>query len=790
MAYDRFLIAPINTGLQKDLPQWLLPEDAFPFLQNAYIWRGRIKKRYGSVYMNQSSGQSVTDQFNTRLKIAVATYPTLSGQVPTKSGNLGQAFSIGTVLFTVNNNTPGPQALLSTSGGASGTFDVSTGNFSFSIVVPNGTPIYWYPAFPVMGFQNYDFGMIDNQPAYAWDTTFVYTFSGGQWGLAPNSPTWHGNNSQFFWTTNYNTISPQAGAINTLTSVVMFASNFNSTVGVNPPLTDDPIFIFNPNSATQWLPYYAYFQPSGAAVMTNTNQVPNTFPKGTPYVESALIILQWKNRLLFLNTIENNGTLPYNTSINTQYAQRCRFSAIASPYTTNAWYGPNQIDAAGNAGIGGSYIDASTQEQIIGAEFIKDQLIVYFERSTWLLRYTQNQEFPFTWERINSELGSESTYSTVGFDREVLAIGNTGVHSCNSGNVVRIDNKIPDDTFQIADTNNGIMRVYGIRDFLPELVYWTLQTDDFGPYPDMTLRPYPTQVLVYNYRNGSWAYNDDSITAFGYFEQADGLTWALNNNSWQSSNNPWNSGITQAESRQVMAGNQQGFTFLIDYTQSTNAPVLSITDIQLNTPTANLITITCIDHNLGNGDWVGIYAGPGITLNQINNQVLAINLSRNSFVINDPGHTGFTYKGGGVLKLVSRIDIYSKQLNPYNVAGKEAGHNVYLAKIDFAVEKTPNGQLTIDYFPSSTEISMLQDAAGTGALFGTGILETSPYATVPLEAAQNLLWHPIYFQTEGDSIQVRMYLADSQMSNFSITDSPLEIQGLIFYTQRTTHWIR
>ena len=29
MAYDRFLIAPINTGLQTDLRPFLIPEDAF-----------------------------------------------------------------------------------------------------------------------------------------------------------------------------------------------------------------------------------------------------------------------------------------------------------------------------------------------------------------------------------------------------------------------------------------------------------------------------------------------------------------------------------------------------------------------------------------------------------------------------------------------------------------------------------------------------------------------------------------------------------------------------------------
>ena len=52
----------------------------------------------------------------------------------------------------------------------------------------------------------------------------------------------------------------------------------------------------------------------------------------------------------------------------------------------------------------GNAIDAATQEAIVSAEFLKDRLIVYFERSTWELVYTGNQIYPFTWQKINTEL--------------------------------------------------------------------------------------------------------------------------------------------------------------------------------------------------------------------------------------------------------------------------------------------------------------------------------------------------------------------------------------------------
>jgi len=121
---------------------------------------------------------------------------------------------------------------------------------------------------------------------------------------------------------------------------------------------------------------------------------------------------------------------------------------------------------------------APTEEAIVSAEFIKDRLIVFFERSTWELAYTGNQVLPFVWQKINTELGSEATFSVVPFDKVVLAIGNTGVHACNGSNVERIDTKIPDTVFEIFNKENGVSRVAGVRDYFNEMVYWSFPLDN------------------------------------------------------------------------------------------------------------------------------------------------------------------------------------------------------------------------------------------------------------------------------------------------------------------------
>ena len=43
----KFLVSNFTDGLQNDLEPFLLPQDAFTQLEDAYVWRGRVKKRFG-----------------------------------------------------------------------------------------------------------------------------------------------------------------------------------------------------------------------------------------------------------------------------------------------------------------------------------------------------------------------------------------------------------------------------------------------------------------------------------------------------------------------------------------------------------------------------------------------------------------------------------------------------------------------------------------------------------------------------------------------------------------------
>lgn len=770
MAFDRFLIAPFNTGLQTNLKRWLIMDDAFAILENAHVFRGRIKKRFGSQLMGGSP-------LTSRLRVQVGTLGAPLSPVPGNKFNIGSMFSVGPDIFTVYQNG----AMLSTNSLASGTFNTVTG--AFTIIDPSqpgATPIFWYPALPVMGITQYEVGAINNQPSYAFDMEFAYTYNGTAWERS-GTALWHGSNLNFFDICNWEGITPNL--------VVMYVTNFNATIGA-PSVNDDPIW-YTADGST-WVAMAGgtvngiYFLPSPPDPIT---KLPVPLPRYTgPYVQTCRLIVSFKNRLLLLNTIENNNPNGNGTAgTNTSYVNRCRFSHNGSPLAQNAWYEPNQMDSSatpGNQSIadGAGWIDATTEEAIISAEFIKDRLIVFFERSTWELAYTGNEKQPFIWQKINTELGSESQLSTVPFDKEILAIGNTGVHACNGANVARIDSKIPEVIFNIKDKNLGVQRVAGIRDYFEEMVYWCFPSADHN-------FTYPDRVLVYNYQNQSWSVNTDCFTAFGYWEQSSDLTWASSAPlTWAESDFPWNSGQNQQQFRQIIAGNQQGFVVALRTDFTRNADAMQITTMSFN-PITQILSMKVIDHTLSvtgeDPDFILIANAQGVTgVNGKVFKVLSANLSTNIVTVFAPLFTG-TYTGGGTVARVSNIDIRSKEWNPYD----KVGRNVYLAKIDFAIQNTANtstfgGQVTVDYFPSSTDLSMLTDAE-PDALMGTGVLETGPYpvSLAPLEPYQARLWHSVYFQSEGTAIQIRIYMSEAQMLDINSAFAAFELEGLCLHTQ-------
>lgn len=741
MPKDRFLIAPFdeNSGLRSDVRPWLIPDQAFAQLNNAYVFRGRVRKRFGSRWLND-------DKFGTRLRIQVGVTAggALAGNVRVINADagmptaVGQGFSVLGIFFTVFNPAAGAQQMKRSDGSAApATYDLTTSAFNITGTgAPNGTPVFFYPAFPVMGLLTLEDSAINDEFLIGFDTRYAYRYVTGWTRLnlqtVAGAAVWTGSNSQFFWGTTW------VGA--NASDKIFFVTNFNE---------NEPNFIrqFNPLTLT-----WNNFRPAVSA---------------TEFLNAARLVVVFKNRLVFLNTWEGVG------SPGTNYPNRARYSQIGSPLAVDAF----RQDIAGK----GNAIDCPTTEAIITCEFVKDRLIVYCERSTWELVYLGNQAYPFTWQQINTELGAESTFSIVPFDKVALGVGNVGIHACNGGNVDRIDQKIPDTVFSIHNADNGVERVYGIRDYFVEMVYWTFPSIDTN-----TDQPFPNRVLIYNYATGTWAFNNDSITVFGYLNQPNllSITWSSTEIGWDD-DEVWGSGSLQTKFRQVLGGNQEGYTFVVDPDETTNAAVIQITDLTI--AAGNVITVTAIDHNLREEDFIYItdITGTG-NLTLINNNIYKVTevLTSSTFNIvydKTPVVITGTYNGAGVFARVSKISILTKEFNFY----AKQGRDVSVSKVDFMVDKTPfdaQCNLDVNFFVSTSTVPLLQDGLATGTVFGTGTLDTFAYATIPFESDAVRIIHPVYFQTDGEFVQLEITMNDIQMTTVIPIDDGM---GGISYTGPT-----
>jgi hypothetical protein len=746
MSSSTFAVVNLRDGARRDVVPFLLENDAFPILENAYLFRGRIQKR--SCFTRLGTGTS-------RLRWQVGTTDGAGAQVivlndaPITSSII--QVTVGATTFTDSGAVDVPPAPLLSNSGATASLDRTTGVLTIA-GAPALTAIYYYPGLPVMGLrvveQVSSNDAINDELLMGFDTRYSYIYdkptqnfsAANQFVTTNNIFTWEGTSSDQFWTTNY--------------YQVLWATNnipgLHVAVGNDAPGEGDGIRWYN-SVNNRW----SNFNPG-----LNGTTTPVVAP--TEFLLGGLIILPYKDRLVVLNTVEGaalNGT---------RFPQRARWSQNGTPFYVNApAAGTFSTNAWSSVEVGrGGFIDAPTQEQIVSAEFIKDTLIVYFERSTWQLVYTNNEILPFIWQKINTELGSESTFSTVPFDRGVFSFGNYGIITTDSVNVVRIDEKIPDEIFQIQNKNNGSKRVSGIRDYNSQLVYFSypivVDEDNEGPSYILT---YPNQVLVYNYLDGSWAEFDDSFTCFGYWQAVTDKTWADLTQSWESSSFAWNSQVLQSKYPDVVAGNQRGFVFVYSQLQQNgqNVPSLEISN-------ASNLTITCPDHNLVNGDYILITNMTGFTT--WNNTIFIVaNANVNTFDLTLPSPniiplaTGYT--GAGMITHIPKPTIMTKEFNPFY----ESGDSTRVNYIDILMDKTVSGQISAEFYTNSNDTLPIE----------TDLVLTAPEPTSSYSATQQRIWHRIYSNTFGSFFQNKFTLNDDQMRDLAIATSDITIHGLVYY---------
>lgn len=650
-------------GLTTDRKPALLANEAYSNLQDAYVWRERTKKRDGEVPMGRlarvfttvSIGNSGASPWTFNLYTKLSITPEANAQIAPESVTITIA-TLATPFIDAGNGT-----LTNATAGNSGTINYMTGAVTLITTVGAGhattVTMSYYPALPVMGILKRDVATFGIDATVFFDTKYAYQYVNGFQELAPGT-TWTGTNTDFFWAANYQGATPNLR--------YFFVTNNNITLGASTPY--DPIMYYN-NST--WVD----LQPQ-------LDAVPN-------YLYQTLIIIPYYGRLLALNTWEgpkNGGNFDASVAVN--YFARCRFSQIGDPTDqTNGW----RSDIFGRGG----FLDAPTNEAIVSVGFFRNVLIVFFEYSTWQLRYIGEYGIPFIWERISSDFGAVSTYSPIVFDQGVMVISDRGIIQGSAASVSRLDEQIPEQAFSFEIQNNAPNFVHGVRDFEKELVYWNyLDTSNAS-----TTQSYPNTTLVFNYRNNTWAKFRDTITCFGTTQFQFGITWDSLTTFWES-NVSWDNVDDQQYVDYVTAGTQQGFINIYQNPDAETpqpvttlyAPSMAITAVNFG---VNPTQVTIPSHNLANSEIIYIqdtlWSGTDPGLNNIIYNVTVVDANTVTLAIWDFASQSYdavnitsaaTYIGGGIVTLFPKMNIQGKDFNPFQGAGKQ----FKLSFIDFQMD--------------------------------------------------------------------------------------------------------
>lgn len=907
---EKISIGPINKGIRTDRTPFVIDNDSFPTLVNAYQWRGRVKRKRGTALLGR-----LTRYFNS----TSPTYnPGTTTQVLDGSGNgnlltgfvsaglqadasvLPGSVSITNSTTTVVYTDPAKNGILSPGGSvnyATGAFTISPG--AADTVTAN---FNYYPTLPVMGLEDLVLNPTDLTGLIAFDTKYAYNvitaspytnYSVSFYkNLASaayvsyvaktvwNPVIWNGQNYQQFWTVNYQgafwatngivlpfnpahvgmqykpivsttivaggppaTVTLQITAHNLVVGDFVFINEVATTTGINYQtgyvitVTDaNNVIVEFPNATianngtggiAQYLTsssdptkdcirWYdgdptigsSPFSPGSTKGWVNFCPPLSEFaysisdlPIAEYYLAGARMIFPFKDRLLFI------GPVIQTSSANSQIylPDTVIYSQNGTPYYTSSFTGapssttvynpilvPTNQTATASAfwedqnGFGG-YIQAGVSQPINTVSSNEDVLILGFSTQQARFVYTGNDIVPFNFFVINSELGSESTFSAVNLDRGAVTIGSRGIVLTSQVSAQRIDLDIPDNVFEFDLTNNGAQRICSQRDFINEWIYFSYDSNQF-PYD------FPNQTLQYNYRDNTYAVFNENYTTYGTFRKSTGLTWAtigLVYPTWESWTDPWDAGQSTLLQPDVIGGNQQGFIMIRGV--GTNEG----TSLQIKSIAGNLVTSP--NHCLNDGDYIVISGALGTVGSQLNGNIYSVaNPTANTFVLN-PGITSGTYLGSG---LITRMYVPMVQTKQFP-ASWDMGRKTRLGPQQYLLTTTPNGQITLLIYLSQNSSSAYNQGSivptqlpmpVNNSLVYSTILYTCPESTnlgltpanVNLQSTtainQAQTWHRMNTSLIGDTIQLGFTMSDAQMrdTNFNNQFVEIELHSAIF----------
>lgn len=263
-------------------------------------------------------------------------------------------------------------------------------------------------------------------------------------------------------------------------------------------------------------------------------------PDAVNDLNTAYLIFPYKDRLIFLRTMEFGNLYP----------ARARWTKVGK-------YDESEPLA---------YADAPTHEWIMGATFIRNELVVFFERSVWLLRYTGDSRLPFRWIRVSPNEGLMAKMGMIDFSNEAVGIGPTRLIATDGTEVYNLDDKIPHLVLQM---NQGAL-AYCYATAIDE------RSQMWMSYPSSG-QTLPDKALALNYDEKSFAIFDLPHLVTGYYQENEDLTWDEIEETWDEIEWSWDDRQMQAGYPATLGGDHSGYVWKLNSGGSDNGAAIEMT---------------------------------------------------------------------------------------------------------------------------------------------------------------------------------------------------------------------
>ena len=324
---DEIIVGPINRGLKTNREPFVIDNDSFPVLINAFQWRGRIRRKRGTDFLNR-----LTRYFDSTNAVYTSS-PNLT--LSSGSANLVTGFSLetnsailrGSVSIFDNNDAqtytdPASDGILTGSSMGTGTINYQDGSFTIDgggahTVSAN---FRYFPSLPVMGIEDfqpeyrqypfticfdtvYSYRLLETYPYRSYDisfyknpTTGTYTNYTEKSGTEITKTSWNGDDYQQFWTENYQNAMwatngidiPYTGAnigmqfknIANITNITNAVTHYTADIQINTHGLVVGDFLFF-NELNEGDVQGFNFQTGYVSTVVDPNTVTVTFPNAT-----------------------------------------------------------------------------------------------------------------------------------------------------------------------------------------------------------------------------------------------------------------------------------------------------------------------------------------------------------------------------------------------------------------------------------------------------------------------------------------------------------------------------